>query len=104
MVAYSPLGSSEKLHRRKMNVRDDPAILNIAINRNISTTEVILLWHLQRGVIVIPKSHSFNHIQSNIQVINLPPLSEKEMSLINSLDKDGAGRYIQGFLPWSSFA
>ena len=93
-----------KWQKGKANVRDDPVILKIAEKRQISSADVILRWHLQRGVTVIPKSLSEEHIRSNLQVANLPPLSEEEMGEINSLDKAGAGRYIHGDQPWSSFA
>ena len=104
IVAYSPLGTTVKWQKGKPNVRDDPVILRIAEKRKISSADVILQWHLQRGVTVIPKSLSPDHIRSNLQTAFLPLLSEEEMSEINGLDKAGAGRYIHGDQPWSSFA
>lgn len=59
MTAYSPLvnGRSEILK--------DPRLEEIAKRYNKSTAQIILRWHLQRGLIIIPKSVFPNEIEEN---------------------------------------
>lgn len=48
LESYSPLGHGEAL--------DDPVIAEIARAVMVSPAQVIIRWHLQQGLIVIPKS------------------------------------------------
>jgi diketogulonate reductase-like aldo/keto reductase len=49
--------------------------------------QVLLRWHLQRGVITIPKSVNKSRIRENASIFDFS-LSDEEMHLINELDKD----------------
>ena len=46
----------------------------------------MLRWHLQRGVVVIPKSTHLTRMEENLQVFDFT-LSDEEMDLIAALDK-----------------
>lgn len=51
-----------------------------------TVAQVILRWHIQRGVVVIPKSTHIERMEENYNVFDFD-LSEDEMNRIASLDK-----------------
>lgn len=82
--AHSPLG-----HNRAP--LSDPGISRIAQEHGRSTAQVILRWHLQRGVIAIPKSTNPGRMRENLDSLTFE-LSEQDMATIDALDKGEAGR------------
>lgn len=50
-----------------------------------SAAQVILRWHLQRGVVVIPKSTHIERMQENLNVFDFT-LPEEDMASIAALD------------------
>lgn len=76
--AWSPLGRGEELK--------DPVIAEIAKAHGKSPAQVILRWHIQIGVVVIPKSANPQRIVENISVFDFE-LSADEMARIAKLDK-----------------
>lgn len=82
--AWGPLGQG------KSNVLEDPVLEKIAEAHNKSVAQVILRWHLQRNIIVIPKSVHAERIAQNIDVFDFT-LTDEEMSLIASIDKNQRG-------------
>ena len=82
--AWGPLGQG------KSNVLDDPTLVKIAEAHNKSVAQVILRWHLQREIIVIPKSVHAERIAQNINVFDFT-LTDEEMSLIAAIDKNQRG-------------
>lgn len=82
--AWGPLGQG------KSNVLEDPVLTKIAEDHNKTVTQVILRWHLQRDIIVIPKSVHEERIAQNIDVFDFT-LTEEEMSMIASIDKNQRG-------------
>ena len=78
--SWSPLGaSSDKL-------RSDSLIISIADDHDKSATQVVLRWHVQLGLIVIPRSSHAGRIAENIDIFDFE-LTEEEMSKISSLDR-----------------
>ena len=65
----------------------DNVISQIAEAHGVSSAQVILRWHLQRGVVAIPGSSNPAHILENISVFDFE-LSESEMSAIAALDRN----------------
>ena len=65
----------------------DNVISQIAEAHGVSSAQVILRWHLQRGVVAIPGSSNPTHILENISVFDFE-LSESEMSAIATLDRN----------------
>jgi 2,5-diketo-D-gluconate reductase A len=60
--AWSPLGRGRVL--------DDPTIGRIAAKHDRSSAQVVLRWHVQRGLLVIPKSNSLERIRENSRVFD----------------------------------
>lgn len=51
-----------------------------------TVAQVILRWHLQRGIIIIPKSTHIERMKENFNVFDFE-LSKDDMKIISSLDK-----------------
>lgn len=51
-----------------------------------STAQVMLRWHIQRGVVVIPKSTHYERMVENFNVFDFA-LTEEDMAAIAALDK-----------------
>lgn len=83
MQAWYPFGG--RGHTSQMFA--DSTIQSIASMHNVTSAQVILRWHLQRGVVAIPGSSNPNHILENISVFGFS-LTEEEMSEISSLDRN----------------
>lgn len=60
---------------------------NIGNKYGKTPAQVILRWHLQRGVVVIPKSTHYERMVENFNVFDFK-LSEEDMNLISTLDKN----------------
>ena len=63
---------------------DHPVIAGVAGRHGRSTAQVIVRWHLQHGVVVIPKSEKEERIVANAQVGDFT-LSEQDMAEIDAL-------------------
>lgn len=63
-----------------------PILIKIGEKYNKTAAQVILRWHIQRGVIVIPKSTHIERMKENIDVFDFT-LTEDEMNEISKLDK-----------------
>lgn len=66
---------------------EDETIVKIANVHGKSPAQVILRWHLQNGVAVIPKSVTPSRIKENIQVFDFT-LTKEEMAAIDALNRD----------------
>lgn len=78
--AYSPLGGQNG------PVLTDPVICELATRRGRTEAQIVLRWHLQRGVVALPKSNHRERICSNLQVFDFV-LSDEEMARIDELDR-----------------
>ncbi len=78
--SYSPLGASGG------ELRDDPVITGIAKDHGKSPTQVVLRWHIQLGLVAIPRSGNPGRIAENIDIFDFE-LSEQEMDAITGLDR-----------------
>jgi 2,5-diketo-D-gluconate reductase A len=77
--SYSPLGASSDL-------RSDPVINEVAGNYGKSATQVILRWHIQLGLVPIPKSGNPDRMAENFDVFDFD-LADADMEAITSLDR-----------------
>jgi 2,5-diketo-D-gluconate reductase A len=77
--SWSPIGGS------KSDLLNDPTLASISANHGKSPAQVVIRWHLQHGLIVIPKSVHEHRIIENFDVFDFE-LSPSDMSLIDGLD------------------
>lgn len=68
-------------------VKENQTLKDIALNHNISITQVIMRWHVQHNVIPIFRSFNPNHIKDNTDIFNFE-LSPQEMNAIYALNID----------------
>ncbi|MBW5382715.1 aldo/keto reductase [Brachyspira pilosicoli] len=81
--AWYPLGG--RGHQREL--LNDSVLKEIAKKHNKSVAQIILRWHLQRGVIVIPGSSNRAHIIENTELYDFE-LSDDEMRRISKLNRN----------------
>ncbi len=81
--AWYPLGG--RGHQREL--LNDSVLKDIAKKHNKSVAQIILRWHLQRGVIVIPGSSNRAHIIENTELYDFE-LSDDEMRRISALNRN----------------
>ena len=97
VTAAMPLGSPERPPRCRRD--DDPEVMNdpelkaIAAESGHSVAQIIIRWHLQRGVVCIPKATEEWMIQENFETLNFR-LTYDQMERINAIDKHY--RYTRG--------
>jgi 2,5-diketo-D-gluconate reductase A len=77
--SYSPLGG------KGTALLEDPAITAIAKRLNKSPAQVIIRWHLQLDLVVLPKSSKLERAVENLDVWDFE-LSEDDMTAIAALD------------------
>jgi 2,5-diketo-D-gluconate reductase A len=75
--AWSPLGHGTSL--------DSDEIIKVARKHQRTPAQVVLRWHLQNGVAVLPKSSNAERITANAQLFDFE-LDEADMSAIDALD------------------
>jgi 2,5-diketo-D-gluconate reductase A len=80
--AWSPLG------RGKLLV--DPVIVRIANKHGRTPAQVIIRWHLDSGLVVIPKSVNSSRIKENYDVLGFA-LDVNDLETIGKLD-EASGR------------
>ena len=65
----------------------DPVLVKIGEKYGKTAAQVILRWHLQRGIVVIPKSTHIERMEQNFDVFGFT-LSDEDMQEIAALDKE----------------
>ena len=78
--AWAPFGEG------RGGLFEDPALAAIGQKYGKTPAQVILRWHLQRGVVVIPKSTHIERMRQNLDVFDFT-LSGEDMAAITALDK-----------------
>jgi 2,5-diketo-D-gluconate reductase A len=77
--SWSPIGASSDL-------RSDPVINEVAGNCGKSATQVILRWHIQLGLVPIPKSGNPDRMAENFDVFDFE-LAGADVDAITRLDR-----------------
>ncbi len=72
----------------KRTTLDAPALVDAARAHDVTPAQVVLRWHLQHDVVVIPKSVRPDRIAANLDVVGFA-LSDDEMSTIDALGQAG---------------
>lgn len=78
--AWSPLGSS------KIPLLEEPALREIGAKYGKSAAQVVIRWHLEKEMIVIPKSSSPGRQAENFRVFDFR-LSDDEVARVDALDR-----------------
>ena len=81
LEAWAPFGEG------KGGLFEDKTLLAIGEKYGKSAAQVILRWHLQRGIVVIPKSTHIERMKENLDVFDFE-LSAADMDAIAALDKN----------------
>ena len=91
MEAWGPLAEGQK------NIFRNETLAAIGARHGRSVAQVILRWHIQRGVVVIPNSGHRERIEENIRIWDFA-LSEEEMETIAAMDT-GRSDVVDHFSP-----
>lgn len=75
--AWSPLARGRIL--------DEPTLTSLASKYGVSTAQIVIRWHLQSGLVVIPKSVTPSRIAENFDVFGFE-LSPDDLATIDGLD------------------
>ncbi len=79
MEAWYPLGHANK------KLLTDKQLVQIGKKYGKSVAQIILRWHLQEGIIALPKATSLEHIRENFNIFDFA-LDDEDMSIIRSMD------------------
>lgn len=87
--SWSPLGGTSNSGwgsaSKPNTLLSDPIITRIADRHSKSAAQVLIRWHLQNGLVVIPKSVHENRIAQNIDVFDFE-LADLDLSELDTLD------------------
>lgn len=78
--SYSPI-------MRGSELLNDPVLLSLADKHQKTPAQIVLRWHIQSGLIVIPKSVTPARIQENIDIFDFE-LDSEDMAAINGMNED----------------
>lgn len=80
MEAWAPFGEG------RGGLFENPVLVQIAEKYKKTTAQIILRWHIQRGVVVIPKSTHKARMKENLNVFDFV-LEQTDLNRISELDK-----------------
>jgi 2,5-diketo-D-gluconate reductase A len=78
--SWSPIGGRDE------GLRSDPVITAVAEELGRTPTQVVLRWHVQTGLVAVPKSGNPGRIAENLDVFGFE-LSDDQMARIDALDR-----------------
>ena len=71
-------------------VLDQPVLLEIAAKHERSAAQIALRWHLQNGLVAIPKSANPERLAENIAIFDFE-LDSRDLEAIAAIDVPGSG-------------
>ena len=83
LEAWAPFGEG------RGGMFDLPVLKSIGEKYGKTSAQVILRWHLQRGIVVIPKSTHIERMKENLDVFDFE-LSDEDMAAIGKLDRNSS--------------
>ncbi|XP_054475421.1 aldo-keto reductase family 1 member B1 [Anoplopoma fimbria] len=92
LTAYSPFGSPQRppeMFRGDLDphkLLEDPVVADIAKKHRRSPARVLLRYHVQQGIAVIPKSDKPHRILENTKIFDFS-LTEEDMRALRGLDR-----------------
>ena len=78
--SWSPIGGSGD------DLRSDPLLVGLGEKYGKSSTQIVLRWHTQLGLVAIPKSANPGRIAENLAIFDFE-LTEDEVAAISALDQ-----------------
>ncbi|KAK2192834.1 hypothetical protein NP493_22g07022 [Ridgeia piscesae] len=89
VTAYSPLGSSDidGASPEFTNLLGEPILKTLGTKYGKTPAQVVLRWHVQRNIVVIPKSVTPSWIKENIQIFDFQ-LTADDMETVNGLNQN----------------
>lgn len=78
--AWAPFGEG------RGEMFEEPLLIEIGNKYGKTAAQIILRWHMQRGVVAIPKSTHIERMKQNFDIFDFE-LSKEDMSKIATLDK-----------------
>lgn len=92
VTAYSPLGSSPPsatghsgVPTDRPSLMDNQTVKSIAENHKKSSAQILIKYHIQRGIVCIPKSITKERIEANANVFDFE-LSKAEIEKLEELN------------------
>ncbi|KAM9481074.1 aldo-keto reductase family 1 member B7-like [Clarias gariepinus] len=92
LTAYSPLGSPEKPEEYHQGDKDpeklleDPGVAKIAAKHKRTPAQILLRYHIEQNIAVVPKSFKPNEILENTKIFDFC-LDAEDMSALRSLNR-----------------
>uniref|UniRef100_A0A915IAE4 NADP-dependent oxidoreductase domain-containing protein n=1 Tax=Romanomermis culicivorax TaxID=13658 RepID=A0A915IAE4_ROMCU len=88
VTSYGPLSSPANMFRQSSDpsLFDEPVLRSLAQKHSKTIPQIVLKWHIQRGVCAIPKSTKREHLIENLNIWDFE-LSNEDMALINGINK-----------------
>lgn len=108
VTAYSPLGSADRPEFFRAAdapvLLDDPVIRSIGDERGCTPAQVLIAWHVNRGISVIPKTVNLPRLRENLDAKDIE-LTAADLQRIERLNRnyrflDGAF-WAQPGSPWT---
>jgi alcohol dehydrogenase (NADP+) len=108
LTAWAPLGSSDRPASVKAAnapvLLDNPVIASIAQRRGCTPAQILIAWHVNRGISTVPKSVTRSRLRENLAAAQIV-LNAADMQRIAVLDQnyrliDGAFWAMEGS-PWT---
>ena len=94
LEAFATFGTTKKNPVAATELLENKIITDLSKKHGKTPSQVILRWVLEQGISVIPKATSIQHLYDNINVFDFE-LSNDEMQLIDTLNKDNKWRYFR---------
>ena len=79
VIGWSPIMKGQLL--------EVPLMMDLAEKYNKSIAQIALRWHIQKGIIPIPKSSHYGRMTDNIDIFNFE-LSEEDIIKIDKIDRN----------------
>jgi len=95
ITSYCPLSNLKRENEREedSSALYNPVIQEIAKSKHKTTAQIIIRWHLQHGLVVIPKTVTPKRLIENSQVFDFA-LSDNEMRQIDQLSETNRRRFV----------
>lgn len=77
--AYSPLTRGSRLH--------DPLLMKIACDHHKTSSQILIRWNLEHGVVPIVKANSLAHLREDIDIFDFL-LTYDEIAALDSLNEE----------------